>query len=254
MKYTIAINQKQAIELGLTNINQLFIFDLLTSAQSWAKTIIIDGESHYWVARQVIAEQLPILNLKPDTVYRHLMELSRLGLISYMKHGNMDCINITEKGKSYQFGSKSDNSEVDNEQLGSRPQDDSEANPTYKATTSISPLNNKANVEQEIIDHLNNKAGTSYKHVNGNIKLVNARLSEGYTKQDVVDVIDMKCDEWLGTKLEKYLRPETLFGATKFSGYVGQIDKTKEDWADGKSHSQARQSGNIYDGDFSHAS
>jgi hypothetical protein len=145
MKYTISINQKQAIELGLTNINQLFIFDLLISAQSWAKTIIIEGDTHYWVARQAIADQLPILNLKPDTVYRHLKELTKLGLIDYAKHGNMDCINITDKGKSYSFGSKSDNSEVSNEQLGSKPQDKAEADPTYKTTTSISLLDNKTN-------------------------------------------------------------------------------------------------------------
>lgn len=33
-------------------------------------------------------------------------------------------------------------------------------------------------------------------------------------------MIDKKCSEWLGnSKMEQYLRPETLFG-TKFEGYL----------------------------------
>ncbi|GAG04879.1 unnamed protein product, partial [marine sediment metagenome] len=217
MKYTISINQKQAIELGLTNINQLFIFDLLISAQSWAKTIIIEGETHYWVARQAIADQLPILNLKPDTVYRHLKELTKLGLIDYAKHGNMDCINITDKGKSYSFGSKSEDSEVDNEQLGSKPQDKTEADPTYKTTTSISLLDNNTKSSKHdinakiVIDHLNKKSGFNYRHVDSHLKHINARLEEGYILQDVIHVIDAKVEEWEGTKMEQYLRPATLF-------------------------------------------
>ena len=39
------------------------------------------------------------------------------------------------------------------------------------------------------------------------------------TVDDFKTVIDKKCDEWIGTEWEKYLRPETLFG-TKFEGYL----------------------------------
>ena len=71
-----------------------------------------------------------------------------------------------------------------------------------------------------IIDHLNAKAGTSYrassKATQGHI---NARLSEGYTVEDFYTVIDKKCLEWKGTDMEKYLRPETLFGS-KFENYL----------------------------------
>jgi uncharacterized phage protein (TIGR02220 family) len=71
-----------------------------------------------------------------------------------------------------------------------------------------------------IIDHLNAKAGTSYrassKATQGHI---NARLSEGYTVEDFYTVIDKKCLEWKGSDMEKYLRPETLFGS-KFENYL----------------------------------
>jgi uncharacterized phage protein (TIGR02220 family) len=49
---------------------------------------------------------------------------------------------------------------------------------------------------------------------------VKARLAEGFTVDDFKAVIDKKCAEWIGDeKMEKYLRPETLFGP-KFEGYL----------------------------------
>ena len=36
-----------------------------------------------------------------------------------------------------------------------------------------------------------------------------------------MDVIDTKAKEWMGTDMEKYLRPETLFGS-KFENYLNQ--------------------------------
>ena len=38
---------------------------------------------------------------------------------------------------------------------------------------------------------------------------------------DFKSVIDKKSKEWLGTNMERYLRPDTLFG-TKFESYLNQ--------------------------------
>lgn len=101
MKIHISINQDMAIKLGITNANQAHIFDLLTAASSWATPVSIEGEVYYWVARQTVVKELPLLGLKPDTVYRHLKTLSDLGLIVYKKQGTRDCVRLTDKGKTY---------------------------------------------------------------------------------------------------------------------------------------------------------
>lgn len=81
---------------------------------------------------------------------------------------------------------------------------------------------NPKNYEQRIpIAYLNQKLGKSYKCVDKNTKLVNARLKEGYTIDDFKTVIDKKVAEWQNGDMAKYLRPETLFG-TKFDGYLNQ--------------------------------
>jgi uncharacterized phage protein (TIGR02220 family) len=75
---------------------------------------------------------------------------------------------------------------------------------------------------QEIINYLNLKAKTNYKYTTKKTKdCIKARINEGFTLEDFKLVIDNKANEWLGTNMEQYLRPETLFG-NKFEGYLNQ--------------------------------
>lgn len=74
-----------------------------------------------------------------------------------------------------------------------------------------------------IISYLNDKLGTKFKPTTKKTKTaIHARLDEGFGLEDFKTVIDNKCADWLGnTKMEKYLRPETLFGP-KFEGYLNE--------------------------------
>jgi len=101
MRYSLYINQPVAIELGLENTTEAIIFDYLIIAPTWAEPIILGNQVYYWVARQKICEEHPLLDLKTDTVYRYLKKLSKKGLITYIKQGKKDCICITKAGKKY---------------------------------------------------------------------------------------------------------------------------------------------------------
>ena len=75
---------------------------------------------------------------------------------------------------------------------------------------------------KNIIDYLNMVCGTNYKSSTPKTrKQIKARMSEGFSEKDFYTVIDKKSKEWFGTDMEKYLRPETLFG-TKFESYLNQ--------------------------------
>ena len=81
---------------------------------------------------------------------------------------------------------------------------------------------------KEIVGYLNAKLGTRYLPANEKTqRLITARFNENrkYTVADFKEVIDKKVKEWKGTEMEKYLRPETLFG-TKFESYLNQKDAT----------------------------
>lgn len=73
----------------------------------------------------------------------------------------------------------------------------------------------------EIIEYLNIKTGSKFKATTKPyIQAIRSRLKEGYTVDDFKTVIDKKCREWQGTKLEKYLTPKTLFAPSHFDTYL----------------------------------
>lgn len=80
----------------------------------------------------------------------------------------------------------------------------------------------KESIYHAVVERLNEKAGTAYRYTTGKTRTcINARVNEGFTQDDFFRVIDKKCADWIGTKYEKYLRPETLFGP-KFEGYLNE--------------------------------
>lgn len=73
----------------------------------------------------------------------------------------------------------------------------------------------------EIIEYLNLKTGSRFKATTKPyVQAIRSRLKEGYTVDDFKTVIDKKCREWKGTKLEKYLTPKTLFAPSHFDTYL----------------------------------
>lgn len=80
---------------------------------------------------------------------------------------------------------------------------------------------------KNIIDYLNLKTKKNFKYTQSNIAKIKARLNDGFTIEDFKEVIDKKCIDWLNdNEMNKYLRPETLFG-TKFESYLNQPIKKK---------------------------
>jgi len=81
---------------------------------------------------------------------------------------------------------------------------------------------------KEIISYLNKKIGRTYKSNSQKTqKLIKARFNNGFTLEDFYKVIDIKYNEWFKTDMQKFLRPETLFGS-KFEGYLNQLDEVKK--------------------------
>lgn len=76
---------------------------------------------------------------------------------------------------------------------------------------------------REIVDYLNEKTGSQYKHTTQSTKNgIKARYNEGFKLDDFKRVIDVKTSQWLyDTKMKQYLRPQTLFG-TKFEAYLNE--------------------------------
>jgi len=108
-------------------------------------------------------------------------------------------------------------------------QNRTEQNRTDKNREDI--LSGTPDITPLVIDYLNQKTGHTYQVTSANRRRIRARSSEitGDKLKAFQSVIDSKVGEWSGTKMAKYLRPETLF-STKFDSYLAQC-KDAKDWS-----------------------
>ena len=80
----------------------------------------------------------------------------------------------------------------------------------------------------EIISFLNTETGSSFRaNTAATQRIINARLSDGFSVEDFKAVIDCKAGQWKSDpKMSQYLRPSTLFAASKFDGYLQEARKS----------------------------
>jgi len=89
-------------------------------------------------------------------------------------------------------------------------------------------VNEKEIEIDNVIQEFNKIVGSNYQTKSKAIReYIRARLTEGYSKDDCIKVIQIKSRDWKGTDMEKYLRPSTLFRPTKFPEYLNQKEQTK---------------------------
>ena len=224
MRFSTYLNNAKCMEWKI-NATQGILFALLYEAPAWAKEEIIENKTYYFVSRNLILEELPMFFEKSDTVYRNLKVLQEKGLIEYIKQGKKDLIRITTKGKTWnefkdnnleKSPSSEQNSEKNPNNLGKKSEKEpknSEKNPTNNNTIyNYNNTNILNNIYSLVIDYLNEKTERTGKEKYSSTSpktqtLIKARLREKYELEDFKIVIDKKCKEWLGTDMEKYLRP-----------------------------------------------
>lgn len=78
---------------------------------------------------------------------------------------------------------------------------------------------------REVLDTLNTLCGRNFRDTETNLSIISARLNEtGVTAGEVCKMIRRQVLKWKGTDMEEYLRPETLFRASKFETYYANRD------------------------------
>ena len=82
---------------------------------------------------------------------------------------------------------------------------------------------------KQVIDLLNSMTGSKYKAgTKSHAGNISRRLNDGHSVDDLMAVVRFKVQEWLhDPKMAQYLRPETLFQAGKFNGYLTAAKATQ---------------------------
>lgn len=109
---------------------------------------------------------------------------------------------------------------------------------TSTITNTISNSITNNNIYKNIINRLNELTNSKFRSNNkSTIELINGRLKDGYTEEDIIMVVEKMCYLWGNPKkgekdMREYLRPSTLFRPTNFENYynkpVNKINTTKD--------------------------
>jgi len=169
------------------------------------------------------------LNMAPSTAWEYLKLLETNNTINIKSNNKFSIVTIVN-WTLYQM-----DDEISDNKSNNKPDNKSTTNQQQIDTNKNDKNDKNNNIYTPVIDYLNQKANKNFRATTKKTQsLINARIKEGFTLDDFKRVIDIKCNQWLGTEMEKYLRPETLFG-TKFESYLNEepkVDKppTSDNW------------------------
>ncbi len=77
---------------------------------------------------------------------------------------------------------------------------------------------------KQILDYLNGITGRKFRPVDANLVPIMARLRSKATVVDCYDVINDKWEQWKSDeRMAEFVRPKTLFSATNFEQYFGNL-------------------------------
>lgn len=256
MKYSIqGFYQPRAIELGLTNDDLLVLRWLVDFAGTdQMKTITEPDGIYYWINYATILEDLPILKISKDWLKRRIF--NNLCEAKVLKHKH-----IKQGGRfsyyAFDINYKTLVAEINTQGYGENDGTHTENNPyPYGENdgTKINLLNNKSNnntnnskpskssLVKEVIDYMNTcgkkenfkiqKTFNFKANANSNVKIITARLNEGYTLDDLKDVIyhayrkliENEFKGYNGKSSIQYYNPTTIFTSEKVEKYLNEYN------------------------------
>ena len=102
MLYNININQFRAAELDLS-VNEAFVLNGMTQlcGRNGIEFLDRNGQRYFWLSKNLLSQQLPLLKFKPDTIYRTVKDLRNKGLIEMLDSKTIsEYYRITPLGES----------------------------------------------------------------------------------------------------------------------------------------------------------
>ena len=207
------------------NTCRVFIYMLLKanwSDKEWKGEVIKRGSFVSSIGK--VAYDCDITIDQTRTAIKHLRNTKEITTVATSKNTVFTVVNYEKYQSDTKVNTKQDTSE-DCLEIPS----ESQTNPKQIPSKSQQLKNNKNNKNNKyiysaaVIPFLNKKTGKHFRENNEMTEsLLAARISDGFTIDDMLTVINIKSDEWLGTDFEKFLRPKTLFNASHFEEYLNQ--------------------------------
>ena len=175
-----------------------------------------------------IISSIGIVDLTYMVVYKDIQKMCKSGYIEVIRKASKGTAPIYKIIKNKQVEYQKKTKEYQKKTKSEHLQGFEDCEEYQKKTKEYQRYTNskdkdKDNIYSRVITQLNKQASKNFKSTTKKtIACIDARLNEGFTEDDFYKVINIKCNSWLhDAEMNKYLRPETLFG-NKFESYLNE--------------------------------
>lgn len=206
--------------------------DTMTSNQRWIYVVLwcyaVQQRSDTFRMPDVSKSLSRLSRVDARSIFSALTKLQQLCLIEYDGKNTITVCGIKNKHPNLKWKENSKSEDLDSKSVPKRKRNSKRNKEKEKEKENNIPYD-------LIVSDLNKKSNQNYRSTSSkNQELIRARWNEGYTLPDFEYVHTVKCEQWLNTESEQYLRPLTLWG-TKFESYRNQRPlkqiQSEEKWA-----------------------
>lgn len=160
-----------------------------------------------------------MIELKPKQVECGIKRLKEAGLIKVLTSNKKNKYTLTECGWDYYPLTEEEKKKIN------IPVAEAEEAKSAVAKTSDDAIKKRViNVSddvKEVIDYVSQKVGKHFDYANSYVKNINSLFAAGYTKEDMIAVVDQRFADLSGTKeFNVMMNPSKLFFIKTFPGFL----------------------------------
>lgn len=166
--------------------------------------------------------------LTPKQVECGIKRLKDCGLIKVISSNKKNKYTLTECGWAYYPLSKEEKAKINIPDMK-----DAEEAKSAVEENNPKQINKKALVVsddvKEVIDYVSQKVGKHYDYANSYVKNINSLFAAGYTKADMIAVVEHRFEELSGTRdFNTGMNPSKLFYIKTFEKFLYDVKKDNE--------------------------
>lgn len=218
IKHSLSVDL--CIDLGNDVVAALIFHHIQMNVRSRLADNVLDKNGTPWFECSYSGICNYMIELTPKMVEGGIKRLKEAGLIKVLTSNKKNKYTLTECGWDY-YPLTSE----EKEKITIPVADAKEADKTTVAKTSDEAINKRViNVSddvKEVIDYVSTKIGKHIDYAPSYIRNINSLFAAGYTKADMIAVVDYRYEDLQGTKdFNVMMNPSKLFFIKTFPGFL----------------------------------
>lgn len=158
-----------------------------------------------------------MIELTPKQVECGIKRLKECGLIKVVVSNKKNKYTLTQKAWNYYPLTKEEREKINIPGAENAEEENNSPKPIDKK---VKPLV-VSNDAKEVIEYVSQKVGKHYDYANSYVKNINSLFAAGYTKADMIAVVEHRFDDLSGTKeFNVMMNPSKLFFIKTFQSFL----------------------------------